>query len=155
MVSDYDFFLQSPWALQQHLLLYLWYYCNQLLYYLIQHIAYSPPPPLFASSFVACRCCPLPIIRRMLLKQNPLSTLVACRRRHHLLSSHRPSPRHLARSIGHRHRCNPVLILTALVAPSASNLAHSQHIFRPPPPLSSPPQRHFDRCHCVFLRPLL
>ena len=127
MVSDYVFFLQSPWALQQHLLLYLWYYCNQLLYYLIQHIAYSPPPPLFASSFVACRCCPLPIIRRMLLKQNPLSTLVACRRRHHLLSSHRPSPRRLARSIGHRHRCNPVLIPTALVAPSASNCPLSAH----------------------------
>ena len=59
MVSDYDFFLQSPWALQQHLLLYLWYYCNQLLYYLIQHIAYSPPPlflPLLLLPAVVVHC---------------------------------------------------------------------------------------------------
>ena len=117
--------------------------------------ASSTPHAPFVSSFVACRRRPPPTIRRLISLRNSPPNLFACRRRHHLLSSHRPSPRRLARSIGHRHRCNPVLIPTALVAPSASNLAHSQHIFRPPPPLSSPPQRHFDRCHCVFLHPLL
>ena len=95
-----------------------------------QEQAISSPP--FVSSFVACRDCPLPIIRHMLRSRNSPSNLVTCRRHHPSLSLHHLPPHHLTRHIGHhplfsqqhccRHyRCNPVLILTALVAPFPFN----------------------------------
>ena len=97
-----------------------------------------PPPHPFASTFVACRSRSLPIIRRLLSSRNLAPTLVACRRCHHPLSSHRPPPCHLARCIvrrppsaqrhcRRRHPCNPILIPTALVAPSTSNWPLSAH----------------------------